>query len=366
MRILFAGEPTKGHLYPIIAIIEKLKEVAQKNAEDAEFMLVSVKNDVLVDIFQETKVPYKVIWAPISIKPDPFGFLKLPIGFIQALGLLFDYMPDVIFLKGGHISVPVAMAAWILRIPMIIHESDFDPQPVDKFTSKYAKKIAISFEDTKKAYKHPERTIFTGNPVLSIVTTGNREEARKEFILTGEKPVVLILAGTLGAKLINDLVIGVLPEFLKKYQIIHQCGIENYNKIREAVEKMNIPNLNDYHLFPFFKNRAASAYAACDLVVSRAGANTVSEIMMVGKPSILIPLSTAVSDEQTKNAFFFAESGAAILVSEKNLKPYLLLNIIGDVFSSSLKAMEMQRAARRMAHPEAADKIVKEILEISK
>lgn len=366
MRILFAGEPTKGHLYPIIAIMDKLREMAQQISEDAEFMLISVQNEVLDDIFRETGVPYKVIKAPISVKPDPLGFLKLPIGFFQALWFLFNYMPDAIFIKGGYVSIPVALAGWIFRIPIMIHESDYDPQPVDKFISKYAKRIAISFDRTKEVYKSPEKVVFTGNPVLSMISEGNREAAKQEFVLNNEKPVVLILAGTLGAKLINELVIEVLPQLLQKYQIIHQCGVENYDKIRTIVEKMNIHNLNDYHLFPFFKHRQANAYAACDLVISRAGANTVSEIMMVGKPCILIPLSTAVSDEQTKNAFFYAESGAAILVSEKNLKPNLLLSVIAEVFTNSLKSLEMQRAARKLAHPDAAEKIVREIMDISK
>lgn len=366
MRVLFVGEPAKGHLYPIIAVSEKLKEIADKNSEDAEFMLISVKSEMLDDIFKETKIPYKVISAPISTKPDPMGFLKFPVGFIQALIHLFSFMPDAIFIKGGHVGVPIVLAAWLLRIPVMIHESDYSPQSVDKFISKFAKRIAISFEHSKDEYKSAKKIVFTGNPVMSFIPTGNKEKARKDFVLSGEKPVVLILAGTMGAKLINDLVMEILPRLLEKYQIIHQCGITNYEKIRLSVEKMNIHNLNDYHLFPFFRNRAADAYAACDLVISRAGANTVSEIMNVGKPSILIPLSTAASDEQTKNAFYVSESGAAILVSEKNLKPNLLLSVIEEIFKNSLKTLEMERAAKRMAHPDAAQKIAQEIVDISK
>lgn len=366
MRILFAGEPTKGHLYPIIAVIEKLRELANKDTENAEFMLISAKNDVLDDIFQGTNVPYKTILAPISTKPNPLGYLKFPIGFLQVFFYLFNYMPDLIFLKGGPVSIPVAIIGWIFRIPIMIHESDYDPQPVDKINAKFAKKIAISFQNTISAYKNSKKVVYTGNPVLSVIAAGNRAAAKQEFVLSDDKPVILILAGTLGANLINNLVIEVLPQLLNKYQIIHQCGIDNYDNVRSVVEKMNIKNLNDYHLFPFFKNRAANAYAACDLVVSRAGANTISEIMTVRKPCILIPLSTAVSDEQTKNAFFYSESGAAILVSEKNLKPNLFLSIIAEVFASSLKVIEMERAAKRMAHPDAAEKIAREIVDVIK
>lgn len=366
MRILFAGEPLKGHLYPIIAIYEELRKITAKSLEKTEFMLISTKSDFLDEIFEETKVPYKVIMAPSSTKSDILEFLKFPIGFLQTIAHLFNYMPDAIFIKGGYVSIPVAITGWIFRIPIIIHESDAVPRPVDKFTSKFVKRIVISFKQTEKIYKSPRKVVFTGNPVMDFIAKGDKEEAMKSFILNQDRKVILILAGTAGAELINNLVIDILPQLLLKYQVIHQCGIVNYSKVRSAVEKMNISNLNDYHLFPFFKKRAADAYAACDLVISRAGANTVSEIMIVGKPSILIPLSSAVSDEQTKNAFYYSEAGAAILVGEKNLKPHLLLDIIDGVLKSDLKILEMRRAARQLAHPEAARKIAEEILKLAK
>ncbi|MFZ2970189.1 MAG: UDP-N-acetylglucosamine--N-acetylmuramyl-(pentapeptide) pyrophosphoryl-undecaprenol N-acetylglucosamine transferase [Minisyncoccia bacterium] len=366
MRVLFSGEPTKGHLYPIIAVLEELKKIAVKNEDSADFMLISAKNDFLNEAFEETKIPYKVIMGPKSHKFNIIELLQFPIGFIQAAIYMFGFMPDVIFIKGGYVSVPVAIIGWLFMIPIVIHESDAAPQPVDKFISRFARRIAISFDHTKEMYKSPKKIVFTGNPVLDYIPKGNKEEAMKNFILNSDKPIILIMAGTAGAKLINDLVLEIITKLLEKYQVIHQCGIDNYDKIRSIIEKMNIHNLNDYHLFPFFKRRAADAYAACDLVISRAGANTVSEIMSVGKPSILIPLSSAASDEQTKNAFYYSESGAAILVGEKNLKPNLLLNIIDEVFKSSLKTLEMQRAARKLAHPEAATKIAEVIVNIAK
>jgi len=174
------------------------------------------------------------------------------------------------------------------------------------------------------------------------------------------------MGGSEGAEEINRLIIEVLPELLKDYQIIHQCGVGNYDEVRSIVEKMNIFNLSDYHLFPFFKKRIADAYAACDLITSRAGANTVSEIMAVGKPSVLIPLASAVSDKQKMNAFHYSEAGAAVLLGEKNLKPHLLLNVINDIFKNHLKVIEMQRAAKQLANPLAARKIAEEIIKTAK
>jgi len=366
MRVLFSGEPAKGHLYPIIAVCDEIKKIAAKNGDKAEFMLISAKNDFLNEALEDTKIPYKVIMGPKSHKLNIIELILFPIGFIQVIIYVFNFMPDVIFIKGGYISVPVAIIGRLFMIPIVIHESDAFPQPIDKFMSKFAKRIAISFEQTNEIYKSPRKVILTGNPVLDFISKGSKEEAMKNFVLNFDKPVILIMAGTAGAQLINNLVLEILSKLLEKYQVIHQCGIDNYDRIRSFAEKMNIRNLNDYHLFPFFKRRAADAYAACDLVISRAGANTVSEIMSVGKPSILIPLSSAASDEQTKNAFCYSESGAAILVGEKNLKPNLLLNIIDEVFKSSLKTLEMQRAARRLAHPEAAAKIAEIIIDMAR
>jgi UDP-N-acetylglucosamine--N-acetylmuramyl-(pentapeptide) pyrophosphoryl-undecaprenol N-acetylglucosamine transferase len=370
MRILFTGESLKGYLYPIIAVYEELEKLAnESNSNPLEVMLISSKSHFLDEMLEGRKIPYKVIQIAEqrnSFSPLIFiDFFKFIIGFFQSIIYIFNYMPDVIFSKGGHVSLPVVIVGWIFRIPIIIHESDAVASPLDKFMFRFAKRVAVSFSNSKEVCVS-SKVFFSGNPIISFVTRGNKEKSLKSFVLNEEKPIIFVMAGSKGAEGINNLVLEILPDLLRDHQIIHQCGIINYDKVKSIVEKMNIPNLNDYHLFPFFRERSGDAYAACDLVISRAGANTVAEIMSVGKPSILIPLAAAISDKQKKNAFHYSESGAAILLSEKNLKPHLLLNIIHEIFKSHLKTMEMQRAARRLAHPEAARKIAEEIIEIAK
>jgi len=370
MRILLTGESAAGHLSPIIAVYEEIREAAKKlNLEQLEFMLISSESHFLQEMFEETGISYKAIKAP---KPHRFFSLQNVIdvfrsiaGFFQALIYVFDYMPDVIFSKGGNVSFPVVVAGWIFRIPVVIHESDAVASPMDKFMFHFAERVAVSFENTKEVYNSP-KAFFTGNPVRRFVSQGDKERAMKEFILYQEGQIIFIMGGSEGAEEINNLVLEILPDLLRKYQVIHQCGIGNYDKVRSKVEKMNVLNLNNYHLFPFFRKKVADAYAVCDLIISRAGANTVAEIMAVGKPSILIPLSSAVSDKQTKNAFYYSESGAAILVSEKNLKPHLLLDVVDGVFKSDLKYLEMRKAARQMARPGAAGKIAEEIIKVAK
>jgi UDP-N-acetylglucosamine--N-acetylmuramyl-(pentapeptide) pyrophosphoryl-undecaprenol N-acetylglucosamine transferase len=371
MRILLTGESAAGHLSPIIAVYESIKEITEEQSisEPLEFLLISSKSHFLREMFEEIGIPYKIIKAPK--RRQHFSLQKIIdvfraiIGFFQSAIYVFDYMPDVIFSKGGYVSFPVVFWGWLFRIPVVIHESDAVASSLDAFMFRFAKKVAVSFKNTEDIYDSP-KMFFSGNPVRSFITKGDKEKSMKDFALDEEKPVVFVMGGSEGAERINSLILDILPELLKKYQIIHQCGIGNYDNVRSTVEKMNISNMNDYHLFPFFKQRIADVYAVCDLIISRAGANTVSEIMAVGKPSVLIPLSTAVSDKQTKNAFYYSDAGAAVLVGEKNLKPHLLLDIVNGIFQSSLKVMEMRRAARQMSCPEAGKKIAEEIIKVAK
>lgn len=362
MRILFAGEAAKGHLYPIIAVYEELK--TKLSEKKVEAMLISDNMEFVEELFEGAVMPFKIINAPESHKFDFMDVLRFPKGFFQAMKYVYDYMPDLIFAKGGYVSLPVVMYGWLFKIPVIIHESDIDPTSLDKFMYHFANKVALSFEDTKKYY-NLHKAILTGNPIRASITKGNKEKALQEFEMHEKKPIIFIMAGSEGAGMMNNVVMEILPALLEKYQIIHQCGFRGYKHVKEAVQKMNISNLSDYHLFPFFKEKAADAYAACDIVISRAGANTVSEIMAVGKPSILISVSSNVTDKQNKNAYYYSEAGAAILLNEKNLKPHMILNSIKEIFHDSLKVMEMRRVAKSISQPDAAKKVVEEILKIA-
>ncbi len=343
MRILFVGEAAKGHLYPIIAVYEELVNELSKNSKKLEAMLISDNKEFAEELFEGAVMPFEIINAPESHKFDFMDVLRFPKGFLQAIKLVYKYMPDLIFSKGSYVSLPVVAVGWLFRIPVIIHESDIDPSFLDKFMYRFARKVLISFEETKK-YCNISKAIFTGNPIRTSIIQGSKERALKEFEMREQKQIIFIMAGSEGVESINNVVLEILPDLLKKYQIIHQCGFEGYEHMKMAVQKMNISSLNDYHLFPFFKEKAADAYAVCDLVISRAGANTVSEIMAVGKPSILISISSNVTDKQNNNAYYYSEAGATILINEKNLKPHLVLDAINEIFHDSLKVMEMKRS----------------------
>ncbi len=365
MRILLAGESTAGQLAPIVAVYDALKVKTKEMSVSSpvDFMLISTKSDFLNAFIRDTDIKHKSIESEKeNQKTNLFTSIK---SFFEILSCVFDYMPDVIFVKGGYISLPVAISGKIFRIPVILHESDAIPKDTDKLIGRLATRIALSFPQIEISFD-PKKTFVSGSPVSYSVIKADREESRKKFMIDGDKPVLLIMGGSRGAKLINNLIVELLPELLQKYEIIHQCGIGDYEWIKSHVQGMNIPFLDDYHLFPFLKQSLANAYAACDLVVSRAGANTVAEIMFVGKPSILIPVSDSASDNQNKNAFYFAEAGATVLVNEKNLKPHLFMETLESLFNDKLKIMEMIKAARQLAHPEAADIVADEIINLGK
>lgn len=365
MRILLAGESTAGNLAPLVAVYESLKsKTKDKNLhESVEFMLISTESDFLRAFVQNTDINFQILNpGKENQKSSIFTAIK---NFTRIMKSVFNYMPDVIFLKGGYVSLPVAIMGKIFMIPVIMHESDTVPTGIDKFISRFAKRIAISFDQTKEFYP-AKKVFFSGNPVNAAIAMADKEESKQKLSIDGDKPVVFIMGGSHGECEINNLVVQILPELLDKYEIIHQCGISDYESIQSQIQKLNIPFLDDYHLFPFMKQSLANAYAVCDLVVSRAGANTVAEIMLVGKPCILIPMVGFESDDQNRNAFFYAEAGAAVLVNEKNLKPHLFLDVINNIFKDKLKIMEMRRETRQLAHPEAADVVADEIIKWGK
>ncbi|MFA6897445.1 MAG: UDP-N-acetylglucosamine--N-acetylmuramyl-(pentapeptide) pyrophosphoryl-undecaprenol N-acetylglucosamine transferase [Patescibacteria group bacterium] len=365
MRILLAGESTAGNLAPLVSVYETLRAKTKEDNihETVEFMLVSTESDILRTFVHNTDINFQLLdHGQENKKTNLLTSLR---NFKRVVFGMFSYMPDIIFLKGGYVSLPVAIVGKIFMIPIILHESDVVPSDINKFISRFAKRIAVSFEQTKEFYP-ASKVFFSGNPVDASVATADYEESKRKFSIDGDKPVIFVMGGSQGAHEINGLVVEILPELLEKYEVIHQCGITDHEAIQAYIRKLNIPFLEDYHLFPFMKQSLANAYAVCDLVVSRAGANTVAEIMLVGKPSILIPMSDSESDNQNRNAFFYSEAGAAILVNEKNLKPHLFLDVIRNLFTDKLKMMEMMRETRKLAHPEAADVVADEILKWAK
>jgi len=374
MRIAFTGGGTGGHLFPILAVAQEIKTLISANlfqipageGTNVEFMFVGPKTVGEETLAQEGIIHKSIMAGKLRRYADwqnIFDILKIPCGLVQSLWHLFFFMPDVVFSKGGYGAIPVVLAAWIYRLPVIIHESDSEPGLTNKFCASFSRRVAISFESAAK-YFPPAKTALTGNPVRSSLFGGTKEAAKKLFGLTETKPVILILGGSQGAQAINDLVFTSLLLITGRCEIIHQCGPSNYETIKQMLDGKTP---SEYHLFPFLDNeQMRQAMTAADLIVARAGAGTIAEIAALGKPSILIPLPNAAADHQLKNAEEFAKSGATVIIEQMNLTPHLFQSEIFSLLDKPDLLKKMSEDAKKFAHPDAAKLIAQEILNIAK
>ncbi len=381
MRILFTGGGTGGHIFPIIAVARQLKKIYTQSSEpigpDKETLLEMfflgtwpISNDFRKEGIKAKAILTGKLRRYFSIQ-NVLDLFKMPIGFIQALWHLYFWMPDVIFSKGGFGSVPVVLVGWLYRIPVLSHESDTVPGLANRLGAKFSKRIAISFASAAK-YFPEKKTALVGNPTRSGITQiclstdlDKKEEARKTLGLAGQKPIIFIFGGSQGAMKINEMILNTLSQLLEKYEIIHQCGPNNLEQIKQAIGQS--ASSDDYHLFPFLdENQMAMAYLAADLVISRAGSGSIFETALCGKPSILIPLPHAAGNHQRKNAFAYAQAGATIVIEQANLTPNIFLNEIQKIFSQPDLKQKMSTNAKSFSQAEAGQKIAQALIEMGR
>src|SRR3989344_5144904 len=314
MKILFAGGGSGGHFYPIIAIVQELNVIIE------ERKLVAPKYYYMADEPYDEKslFEYNIEFRRISAGKlrlyfswkNFFDIPKTILGIFTAIWKLFFLFPDVVVGKGGYSSFPTLIAARILRIPVIIHESDSIPGRVNKFGGKFAKRIAIAYEDAA-TYFPKDRTALIGIPIRRELQKPIHEGAYEFLKLEKEVPVIMILGGSQGSEAINDVIIDLLPELLEKYQIIHQVGSRNAEAIRERLTVVLANNMHKerYKMFGFLSASALSMSAGvARLAISRAGSTFIFEIASWGLPSIVIPIPREVSRDQHRNAFNYART----------------------------------------------------------
>jgi UDP-N-acetylglucosamine--N-acetylmuramyl-(pentapeptide) pyrophosphoryl-undecaprenol N-acetylglucosamine transferase len=369
MRIIFTGGVTGGHFYPIIAIAEEMQAlIKEKRLLNAEiyYMAPTPYNQGLL---YEHGIQYETIRAGkirryFSLL-NVTDLFKTFWGVITATWRVYRLYPDVVFGKGGFGSFPVLLAARILRIPVIIHESDSEPGKVNKWAGKFAVSVAISYPEAAKFFPK-EKVVFTGNPVRRDIVLPISTGAREFLKLEENIPVLLILGGSQGSSAINDAIIEALPQFVNKYEVIHQTGAKNIFEAERTAEAVlfNSDHKERYKPFDYLDALALRMSAGvASIVISRAG-STIFEIAAWGLPSIVIPIPGEVSHDQEKNAFAYARAGACEVVEEKNLTPHILLSEIDRILTHDPERAKMQEAAKQFYKPDAAKKIAEEILKL--
>ncbi len=296
-----------------------------------------------------------------------FDFFKTFFGTINAIFKMFSIYPDIVFGKGGYASFPALFAARILRIPVIIHESDFTPGRVNNWAGHFAKKVAVSFAETTSYF--PKQVVaWTGQPIRTeIEHPANRREALEYFKLENNLPVIFILGGSQGAELINNTILDALPRLVENYQIIHQTGVKNFQMVEAQAKVVLTDNKNRlrYVSIPFLNPLSMKmAAGAASIIISRAG-SVLFEIASWGVPSILIPITKTNADHQKKNAFNYARSGSCSVIEEANMTANILCGEIDRIVQDKEIHDEMAQSAKAFSKPDAAMRIARELVDMA-
>lgn len=375
MKIVFTGGGTGGHFYPIIAVAEAVQKIVQDERLIAPSLVYIAPTPYDQQALFENNIqfipcPAGKVRRYFSLMNFTDLFVTLS-GVVRAFFILLKDVPDVVFSKGGFASVPTVLAAHLLRIPIVIHESDSKPGKANLLAAKYAYRIAVTFDSSIALFppKTQKNIARTGIPVRSALATPLPQGAVQELGLDPFVPTVFIIGGSSGSKRINDVVLQGLPDLVSFANVIHQTGKENFTEVESTAKVIlqGSANAGRYHAFPFLaRDSMRMAAGAANLIVSRAGATSITEISLWHKPSILIPIPESVSHDQRTNAYAYARTGAAIVLEEHNMTPHLLTSEARRVLSDTALSQDMANKSMSFANPDAAALIAAELVRIGK
>ncbi len=328
-KIVLTGGGTAGHVTPNIALLPSLKEAGY------EISYIGSYDGIEKRLIADFDIPYYGIstgkfrrYFDLKNFSDPFRVIK---GYREAKKILKEIQPDVVFSKGGFVSVPVVRAAGDLHIPCIIHESDMTPGLANKLCIPVAKKVCCNFPETLRCMP-TGKAVLTGSPIRVELTKGNKIAAYDLCGFTANKPVIMVIGGSLGAASVNQAIRESLPKLLDDFQIVHICGKDKVDNLM-----LSIPG---YKQFEYIKTELKDIFAMADVVVSRAGANAICELLALNKPNILIPLSAGSRGDQILNASSFEEQGFSIVIREEALDCMTLVEKIHELYCNRNQYME--------------------------
>lgn len=355
-KLILTGGGTMGSVTPLLAVAEEIK----KQIPDAEFLWLGTKSGPEKKMMEKADIAFKTIpsgklrryfsgWNFI----DPFFILA---GFLKSLWIILKFKPRIILSAGGFVGVPVIWAGWLLRVPSLVHQQDVRPGLANKLTAWFAKIVTVAFSDSLKYF--PKATV-TGNPVRQEIFLGQKEKAIDFFKLEKDLPTLLVLGGGTGALELNKIVVRAAPELLKFCQVLHVTGgrFDELTKFEaEALQKENLR----YHVFDFLIEPLKDAYAVSDLVISRAGMGTLTELAALGKPTILVPIPKS---HQEDNAYYFKRNNAVFLLEQKNLTSEILTETVRELINNKIELENLSRNIKNVLKSGAAEAIIKKVLE---
>ena len=329
-KIVLTGGGTAGHVTPNLALLPSLRK------EEFEIHYIGSYNGIERRLIEDAGIPYDGIssgklrrYFDIKNFSDPLRVLK---GYGQAKRLMKQYRPDIVFSKGGFVSVPVVLAAKHYKIPVIIHESDMTPGLANKICIPAAQKVCCNFPETLN-YLPKDKAVLSGSPIREELLTGDRLSGLQYAGLSANRPVILVIGGSLGSVTVNHAIRSILPKLLPQFQIIHICGKGNLDE--------SLIGTSGYVQYEYVDKPLRHLFAAADLIISRAGANSICEILALRKPNILIPLSAAASrGDQILNANSFAKQGFSTVLEEEVLTSETLYQAVSETYKNRISFIE--------------------------
>ncbi len=350
-KIVLTGGGTAGHVTPNIALLPALKEAGY------EITYIGSYDGIEKRLIGDFEIPYVGIstgkfrrYLDIKNLTDPFRVIK---GFAEARKYLKEYEPDVVFSKGGFVSVPVVRAAASLGIPCIIHESDMTPGLANKLCIPVATKVCCNFPETLKLLPK-DKAVLTGSPIRAELSQGNKLAGLDMCGFSANKPVIMVIGGSLGAANVNKAVREALPQLLRDFQVVHLCGKDKIDNLL-----LNTPG---YKQFEYIKAELKDLFAMADIVISRAGANAICELLALKKPNILIPLPASSSrGDQILNARSFEAQGFSIVINEDDLTTQLLVDKVQELYFTRQSYHDAMSQSGQMDSIKTIIKLIEEV-----
>jgi UDP-N-acetylglucosamine--N-acetylmuramyl-(pentapeptide) pyrophosphoryl-undecaprenol N-acetylglucosamine transferase len=368
IRVLLTGGGTGGHIYPALAIGKGIEEKIA-----SEFLYVGTKKGLEADLATKAGYPFKTVTAEGLTRriswPAIRAGLKSVKGSFEAWRIINKFKPDVVIGTGGYVCGPVVLAASLMGIPTLIHEQNAYPGITNKILARYVNMVCLTFPESKKYFKTKSPLIHTGLPVRKEILSASREEGLAYFKIPTNATTILVVGGSLGAQGLNAAVAGIYSFIIKhpEYQLIHVTGKLGYDNHLEMIKKQGIDldNVGNIIIKPYIYEMD-KALAAADLVIGRAGASFLAEIMAKGLPSILVPYPYASENHQEYNARSLEKENAALVILEKDLSSELLLNHLEKLLRDKRELIRMAEASSLLGRPEALQKIVAEVMKLIK
>jgi UDP-N-acetylglucosamine--N-acetylmuramyl-(pentapeptide) pyrophosphoryl-undecaprenol N-acetylglucosamine transferase len=360
-KIIFAGGGTGGHVYPALATIEALKKTG-----NFDILYIGGYRGIEKEILPGQSIAFKIIWISgfqryFTLQNFLF-FLKLFISLIQSAIILLKYKPDVVVGTGGYVSGPVLYMAAKLGYPTLIQEQDSYPGITTRLLARYVDVICVPYAGVDQYLKRSKgRVVITGNPVRSSLNLVDKAQAVQTWQFDPDRPVVFVFGGSQGAEAINQVIVQIADEFIKDYQIqiLWQTGKKNFEAYRQSEIGQN-KNI----LIKAYIEKMDLAYSAADIIISRAGAITLAELALAGKPCILVPYPHAAANHQEKNAVAIEQAGAAMVVREGDHFKDDMVIALKTLLDKPQFHAQMAESWQKIRQPEAAQNVVKEILQL--